>query len=350
MDPGDGIDVDDYLTIDAVEATEPLQLRYNENPLGPSPAAIEAVRTYSTWMHRYPGDPIRALSKALADTWDVDRNQILLGPGAVGVIDTFSRAILDQDDRILRPDPGFGYFARSSQAHRGGDSTYRLRKAEGFELDAETVLDAYDGQPLLYINTPHNPTGATVSHETIETVATETSDETLVVVDEAYGPFSTQPSAVDLVGQYANIAILRTFSKSDGLAGMRVGYAIIPSGLAERHAEIRTAFSVSALSCVAALAALSDTEHRERSISIAREGRTYMHEHIDAPTWPSDGNFVLVEVPDATYVSDELEASGIMVRSGDVMGLPSMIRVTVGTPEQTRYVVDELNRVIASCA
>lgn len=350
MDAGDGFDVNEYLPSNDRDGKAPLQLRYNENPLGPSPRAIEAVRTYVNRMHRYPGDPIRALSRALADRWDINRSQVVLGPGAVGVIDTFSRAMLDPGERILRPDPGFGYFAHSAHAHGGGDSTYPLRKEDDFQADPAAILEAYDGQPLIYLNTPHNPTGATISLETIEAVADGIDDDSLVIVDEAYGPFSTQPSAIDLVSSRDNVAVLRTFSKSDGLAGMRVGYALVPKVVAEQYADVRTTFSVSALSCIAALAALGDTEHREHSVSVARKSRRYMHEHIEAPTWPSEGNFVLVEVPDADEVSNALEAEGILVRSGDTMGLPSMIRVTVGTPEQTRHVVNVINRVIESCA
>lgn len=335
---------------DEAVASDTLELRYNENPLGPSQAAIDAVQRYAPRMHRYPGDPIRELRTEVAAWWDVDPGQVWLGPGAVGVIDVLSRACIEPGERILRPDPGFGYFARSSRLHRGGDDTYPLRIEENFRFDPETVLDVYDGQPLLYINTPHNPTGATVDHDDIETVADAVDASTLVIVDEAYEPFAKQDSAVNLLQTHPNVTLLRTFSKSDGLAGMRVGYAIVSPATAESYANVHSAFSVSALSCVAADAALHDVDHRDRSIDIARTGRTYMHEHIEARTWPSQGNFVLVEVGDAEAITDELETHGILVRSGDRLGVPSAIRITVGTPAQTRRAVEELNRVIGSCA
>lgn len=332
---------------DETDGEPPLQLGMNENPLGPSPKAVEAVRADANRMHQYPARPHAALDSTLAERWDVEDDQIWLGAGAVSVIDTLTRAMVEPGEAILRPDPGFSYFGRSNRSHYGTDRTYPLRKEDDFALDVDRVLDVYDGEPILYLNTPHNPTGATVSIERISEIVEGTDDDTLVVVDEAYGPFSSEPSAIDLVEETDRVAILRTFSKSHGLAGARIGYGIMPLSIADAYGRVSTPFGVSRLALVAALGALEDEAFLERSVAVARNGRQYLRDAIDARTWPSDGNFVLVEVGDAASIADELEERGLKVRDCSSFGLADCIRVTVGTPDQNRRIASIINEVVA---
>lgn len=332
---------------DSDETDRLLRLRNNENPLGPSPRAVEAVRADAARMHRYPARPHAALDEALAAHWDVDTEQIWLGAGAVSVIDTLTRAMVEPGEAILRPDPGFSYFGRSNRSHYGTDRTYRLDREAGFEFDPDEVLDAYEGEPLVYINTPHNPTGATASHESIVSVATATDDDTLVVVDEAYDRFTSEPSSVELVDSTGSVAVVRTFSKAYGLAGARIGYGIVPASIAPAYERVSTPFGVDRLACTAGLAALADEAYLERSVAVARQGRAYLADAIEAPTWPSEANFVLVEVGDAPTVVDRLEGAGLAVKDCTSFGLPDCIRITVGTPEQNRLAANIVNRVVS---
>lgn len=323
-----------------------LRLGNNENPLGPSPRAIEAVREAADSMHYYPATPHADLDEALAKRWSVDTEQVWIGAGAVGVMNTFTRALVEPGEAILRPDPGFGYFGRSNRLHYGTDRTYPIERADDFVLSADAVVTAYDGEPIVYLNTPHNPTGASASIETIRAVVEGTDDDTLVVVDEAYGPFTDAPSAIDLVDETGRVAVLRTFSKAHGLAGVRVGYGIVPPSIAEAYGRVATPFGVGRLACVAAVAALEDEEHLRASVELAREGRTYLREAIEARTWPSEGNFVLVDVGDGAAVADSLADAGIDIKDCTGFGLPDCIRLTVGTPAQNERVAEAVNRVV----
>jgi histidinol-phosphate aminotransferase len=245
----------------------------------------------------------------------------------------------------------------SGRYHHGEPATYDLRKADGFALEADAVLDAYDGERLVYVTTPHNPTGAELSPEGIRLLAEETAEETLLVVDEAYGEFSDRPSAVELLGERDDVALLRTFSKVYGLAGMRVGYALVPEDWADAYARVNTPFAASEPACRAGLAALEDDEHVERSVHVARWAREFMRDALSAPTWESGGNCVLVDVGGADAddadapgaaepVARQLRERGVIVRDCTSFGLPNCIRVTCGTENETRRAVVAINEVV----
>lgn len=324
-----------------------LNLGSNENPLGPSPRAMEALRGGLDTMNRYPRAPHAALDAALATKWSVDPAQIWLGPGAVGVIDYLTRAFVEPGDAVLEPDPGFFVLGRTARLHRGRADRYPLPRESDFPFNPEVVLDRYDGHRIVYVISPHNPTGAEASLEDIERVAEETGPETLVVVDEAYGPFTNRPSAINLVRAREDVAMVRTFSKAYGLAGLRLGYAVVPTDVADTYATVQLPFGVSRPACVAGRAALDDDEHLERTVALARRGRTALRDAIDARTFPSAANFVLIEANDASAVAETLGEAGIRVRDCTGFGLDDCVRVTVGTSEQNRLVANHLNQVIS---
>lgn len=330
-----GIDPDDLV-----------KLSSNENPYGPSEAAAEAIRDVAPTVNRYPTSAHTDLTETLAERWGVAPEQVWLGPGADGFIDYLGRAMLEPDDRILTPEPGFSYYRMSARYHHGDAETYPLSKADDFAMTAATVLDAYDGERMVYVTTPHNPTGATMETAEIVDLAEGVDDETLVVVDEAYGEFSSQPSAVELLADHENLAVARTFSKAYGLAGLRIGYGIVPESWADAYARVNTPFAASEVACRAALAALDDDEHVERTVEGARWAREYVADELDAPTWESGANFVLAEVGDATAVSEASQREGVIVRDCTSFGLPSCIRISCGTEAETRRAVETLNRVL----
>jgi histidinol-phosphate aminotransferase len=234
----------------------------------------------------------------------------------------------------------------SARYHHGEVATYPIRKAEGFEQTADTVLRAYDGERVVYVTSPHNPTGSEMPLPEIEALADATAEHTLVVVDEAYAEFADSPSAVELVESRDDVAILRTFSKAYGLAGLRLGYGIVPGGWADAYARVNTPFAASTIACRAGLAALDDDEHLEASVETARRGRTYLRDTLDVRTWESAGNFVLAEVGDASAVAAAAQERGVIVRDCTSFGLPACIRVTCGTREETRRAVEVLNEVV----
>lgn len=323
-----------------------VKLASNENPLGPSPAAVEAIREHADRVHTYPKASHADLTAELAALWELSSKQVWLANGGDGALDYLARATIDPGDRVLVPEPGFAYYGMSARFHHGEVTTYPVSKAEDFEQRAEKILADYDGERIVYLTSPHNPTGSEIALSEVEELAERTGEDTLIVVDEAYGEFSDRPSAVSLVEARDDVAVLRTFSKVYGLAGLRLGYALVPESWAEAYTRVNTPFAASEIACRAGLAALDDTEHVERSIEVAHAARERMYERLDAPTWESAGNFVLAEVGDASAVADELQERGVIVRDCTSFGLPECIRITCGTEAETRRAITECNEVL----
>ncbi len=328
------------------DPSEFVKLASNENPIGPSPAAAEAIKDVADEVHHYPTAAHADLTDELAATWEVTPEQVWLSPGADGAFDYLSRAMLSPDERVLAPDPGFAYYAMSARYHHGEVNTYALAKSEGFAQTADGIMDAYDGERIVFVTTPHNPTGSTCAPAEIEAVAERTAEDTLVVVDEAYAEFADGESAVGLVRERDDVAMTRTFSKAYGLAGVRLGYAVVPDAWADAYARVSTPFAASEVACRAGLAALGDNEHVARTVELAEYGREYIAAHADAPTFESEGNFVLVEVGDASRVAEAMKEAGVIVRDCSSFGLPECIRITCGTEAETEQAVETLNEVL----
>jgi len=342
-----------------------VKLASNENPLGPSPRAVDRIREIAGSVHRYPTAAHADLQAALADRWGVEPEQVWLGNGGDGALDCLARAAIEPGATVLVPDPGFAYYPMSARYHHGEVATYPL---PDLSMTPDAVLDAYDGERVVYCTTPHNPTGATFSLAEIEAIAEGTDEDTLVVVDEAYGEFCSLPSAVARIGgdpthlpdgvptagtaavdgpPRDDVAVMRTFSKAYGLAGLRLGYAVVPEPWADAYAKVNTPFAAGELSCRAGLAALEDHEHVRRSVEAARQAREYIGEHVAAPVRESGGNFVLVAVGDAGTVTKRLQREGVIVRDCTSFGLPGHVRITCGTEAETERAVEALNDVLA---
>lgn len=341
--PGRG--VDEVAREHGLDPEDLAKLASNENPLGPPPAAEEAVRDAAPEVNVYPTALHEDVRSKVAESLDAPPQNVVLGPGADGVFDTVGRAVLEDGDGVLTPEPGFSYYGMSARNLGGYESSYPLRDGDGFGYDAERIVDAYGGEKVVYITAPNNPTGTDTTLETIERVAD--SVDGLVFVDEAYWEFSDRQTAVPLALERDDVAVARTFSKAYGLAGLRVGYGVLPDELASAYRKVVTPFCVGSVSLRAARAALGDDEHMIETVELARWGRGYMAENLDAPTYDSAANFVLVDVSpmDASEVAGALERSGVIVRDTTSFGLSECIRVSVGTREETRRAVDEINEV-----
>jgi histidinol-phosphate aminotransferase len=331
-----------------VDPSELVELSSNENPHGPSPAAREAIEAGAGEVNHYPKSAHTDLTRRVADEWGVDPTQVWLSPGADGALDYLARAVLDPGDRVLTPDPGFAYYPMSARNHHGTVATYDLKRADGFAQTPETVLSAYEGERIVYLTSPHNPTGAEFSLEALRELSDAVEDHTLLIVDEAYGEYSETPPAARLLEDGRdNVAVTRTFSKAYGLAGLRVGYALVPAAWASAYARVNTPFAVNELACRAGLAALTDDEHVETTVETARWSRSYLREHLACATFDSAGNFVLCAVGDASAVAERAQRAGVIVRDCTSFGLPDCIRVSTGTRRETKQAVETLNDVLA---
>ncbi|GAB3025021.1 histidinol-phosphate transaminase [Natronobiforma cellulositropha] len=326
-----------------------VKLASNENPHGPAPAAIVAIREGAAGVSSYPKAAHADLTDALADRWNVTPDQVWLANGGDGAIDYLHRAMLEPGDSVLVPTPGFAYYGMSARFHHGDVATYDLSKGDDFAQHADAILESYDGERIVWVTSPHNPSGSTMALSEIERLAAKTDEETLVVVDEAYGEFASVDSALALLegdDPREDVAVLRTFSKAYGLAGLRLGYAVVPSAWASAYTRVNTPFAAGELTCRAGLAALEDTEHVERTVETTTAAREYITEHAEAHGWPSEGNFVLLEVGEASAVAEEMQERGVIVRDCTSFGLPECIRITCGTDAETERAVETLNAVL----
>lgn len=329
-----------------VDPDDLIELSSNENPHGPSPAAVEAIREAAETVSAYPKASHTDLTEAIADHWGLDTEQVWVSPGADGALDYLSRAMIEPGDRVLVPTPGFAYYAMSARYHHGTVAEYELSKSEDFVQTADAVLESYDGERIVYLTTPHNPTGTEFSRDAIRELAETVEDHTLLVVDEAYAEYSERPTSIDLVDDYDNVAVTRTFSKAYGLAGVRIGYAVAPPEWGGAYARVNTPFAASELACRAALAALDDDDHLELTVESAQWARTHLHDDLEARTWESAGNFVLADVGDAEAVTDAAKREGVLIRDCTSFGLPECVRVSCGTRAETERAVEVLNRIL----
>ncbi|SHH62632.1 histidinol-phosphate transaminase [Halobaculum gomorrense] len=324
-----------------------VKLSSNENPFGPSPRAVEAAKAATESAHVYPKAAHADLTEALAEQWGLAPEQVWVSPGADGALDYLARAMLEPGDDVLVPDPGFAYYPMSARYHHGEVRQYPVAKANGFAQTADAILDAYDGERIVYVTTPHNPAGTELPREELVALLAGVDEETLVVADEAYGEYTETPSAAGVLDKYENVAVTRTFSKAYGLAGLRIGYALVPGAWADAYARVNTPFAANAVALDAALAALGDDEHVEKSVESARWAREYIADELDAPTVDSAGNFVLAEVGDGAAVAERVQQAGVIVRDTGSFGLPDCVRVSCGTEAETRQAVETLNGVLA---
>lgn len=324
-----------------------IKLSANENPLGAPPAALQALAEATEAVSSYPKSAVVDLRAAVAEHLGVDAAQVWLAAGADGAIDYLHRAMLRPDERVLAPDPGFAYYAMSARYHHGGVDTYALTAADDFTQTPAAVLQAYDGQRLVFLTTPNNPTGTELTPTQIREIAAGVGPETLVVIDEAYGEFSDHPSMAEAVDALGNIAVLRTFSKAYGLAGLRIGYAVVPASLADAYARVNTPFATNHLACHAARAALGDTTHLQETIATVRRSRELLQAELTAHTWPSGGNFVLADVGTATAVTEAAQEAGVILRDATSFGLPGCVRISCGTVEETERAIATLESILA---
>lgn len=317
-----------------------IKLGSNENPLGPSSKAVQALVDTAPYANIYPSADALELREALSRyTGFPVSNLVASGPGMDGLLDSLCRLIIETGDEVIVPIPTFAYYELPARAC-GGKPIF-VRRNQDFSLDPETVLKAESSRTkIIFLCSPNNPSGNLLPEASLRTIVENT--RALVFVDEAYVEFADR-NLTGLVYEYDNLVIGRTFSKVFGLAGLRLGYGIMPEWIVKEYLRAATPFSVSLPALKAGIAALSDAEHIRKSIEITREGREYLREQVPFKVYPSQANFVLVNVAPlkAKAVTENLMRKGIIVRSCDSFreAGDTFIRVTVGTQEQNEKVI-----------
>jgi histidinol-phosphate aminotransferase len=323
-----------------------IKLASNENPLGPSPRAVEAMRAALGSVHRYPDSSCFYLVRKLAKHLRVAPEQILVGNGSDELITLAARAFVEPGDEVVIAEPTFLIYRIAAHL---AEAKIRIVPLKGFRYNLEGMRRAVSRRTkLVFIANPDNPTGTYVTRAEVEAFMADLPARTIVFFDEAYAELVDAPDYPDsrvYLGRHP-VIFTRTFSKAYGLSGLRIGYGAAPRELIEAMQRVREPFNVNSLAQVAALAALDDTAHLEATRRLLRDQKQALYRALEESGLefvPSSANFILFRFGSrAAEVTQALLKRGIIVRHMQAWGLPEHIRVTVGLPEENRTFIHAL--------
>ena len=331
-----------------------IKLASNENPIGPSPKAVEAVKRAIAEANRYPDGGTHILRDKLARLRGVAMDQICMGLGSSEIIDLASRILLTRGKTGVT---SHGSYAPFSLAIRASGADLVRVPQQNFAFDLPAIADAilaHADTRIAYLANPNNPTGSAFGMSDLQEFLRRIPADVLVVLDEAYIHYADRrdmPDSVQLFREHKNLLVMRTFSKVYGLAGLRIGYAIGDQPILEAMNRLRTPFNLAGVSQAAAIAALDDLDHVNRSIQENAAERSRLTKGLSAlglrPV-PSHTNFIFIDIgPEAQELCDDLLHEGVIVRPLGWMGFPEAIRVSVGIPAENEKFLAVISQVLA---
>ena len=334
---------------------EPMKLSSNENALGAGEKAREAYTAALKNIHIYPDGRATKLRNAVAEHHGLEPERLIFGNGSDEVFALLNQTYLTAGDNIVCGQYGFLAYQISAKAC---EANVKQAPEPDYRCDVDALLAEVDDRTrIVYVSSPSNPTGSYNTAEEIRRLHAALPAHVILVVDEAYAEFVSEPdweTAFGLARDAANIVVTRTFSKIHGLGGLRIGFGYAPLAIAEAIDRIRLPFNVSVPGLEAATAALADTAHQDASRELVQAWRPRMTQAIKGfgfDVLPSVGNFILVMFPNegltAAAANAYLEAKGIIVRGVGGYGLPNALRITIGTEDQNRAVLDALSEFAA---
>ena len=327
-----------------------IKLASNENPLGPSPLAVEAMKKAAGKMHIYPDGASFELATAIAKKQGVEYKNLILGNGSNEIIEFLFH--------------GFTQRGKSSVvASRYSFAVYKLM-AELFDVEFIEVADKNFGHDLdamlaairpdtkiIFVTNPNNPTGTRVANDELEKFVFSVPKNVVIALDEAYYEFcQNPPDTVGWIKRGANVVALRTFSKIQGLAGLRIGYGLANDELISVLQRCRQPFNINAMAQAATLAAVGDANHEARTRELNFAGLERLEQFAkenNIPCVPSSANFMMLNVGDSRKTFIALQKLGVIVRCMKSYGLPEWIRITIGTPEEMKKLESALLAVLA---
>jgi histidinol-phosphate aminotransferase len=340
-----GKPVDDVARELGLEPAAIIKLASNENPLGPSPLAMTAMHKAIETAHFYPDGGGFHLRNAIAEKFGLGRENVVLGNGSNEIIEllfhTFTRPGIHE---IVTARHAFAVYTLMAQLF--GVRAVVVDDVD-FTPNLPAMLRAVTPQTrLIFLASPNNPTGTRVTNEALDAFLRSLPPHVIAVLDEAYYEFlDNAPDTVNYVKQGTRVVVMRTFSKIQGLAGLRIGYGLAPAEIANLLQRARQPFNANSIAQAGAIAGLADTDHQQKTKAITDEGRKIVEDafaQMGLKYTPSAANFVLVHVGDGGEVFKRLMKKGIIVRSMVSYYLPEYIRVSIGTPEQNAKFLAEL--------
>jgi histidinol-phosphate aminotransferase len=331
--------------------TDAIKLASNENPLGPSPKALEAIQAHLASLHRYPDSDAFYFKEDLSRHLGLTSSQLILGNGSDEVLDLLVRALVPPGGEVISTTHTFLMYGLLTQAVGG---IFRTVPLKDMAVDLAAVAQAVtDNTRLILLNSPNNPTGTVFTRKAWEDFLATLPPTVTVVLDEAYIDFVDDPDvpdSLDYVSEERPLVGLRTFSKSYGLAGLRVGYGFGPSELMDYLNRLRLPFNVNRLAQVGARAALTDTVFLEQTRELVHTGRAFLEEglkRLGLTFVPSQANFILIFLGrEGQEVYQSMLKEGVIIRAMDAYGYPEHIRVNVGLPGENQRFLATLKKVL----
>lgn len=335
-----------------------IKMASNENPWGPSPKAIKAIRGALENLHRYPDGSGYYLVHALAERLGFSPDEIVLGNGSNEIIEMLVKAYVQNGDEVITSHPSFLMYQKIVQVRGGVNIVIPLTR---MHHDLPTILAVItDKTRLIFLDNPNNPTGCPIKPTDLYSFLSKVPESVLVVLDEAYVDFMDIELQVDIFSLVRNskgrcgVVSLRTFSKAYGLAGLRIGYGLMPSQVAVNLHKVRQPFNVNQLAQSAALAALEDEEFYQQTLQRTREGLNYLQAEVEkmgCKSYPSQTNFFLIDVKgDATVLYEAMLHKGVIIRSMKSYGYTDMVRITVGSEEENQRFLTSLSECLHELA
>ncbi|MDX9833821.1 MAG: histidinol-phosphate transaminase [Desulfobulbus sp.] len=334
--------------------TNAIKLASNENPWGPSPAAIKAIAAMLRDLHRYPDGSSYSLTRAVARWVGAEPEEIVLGNGSNEVIEFLVKAFVATGDSVITSHPSFLMYQKFVQV-RGGENIVIPMPGMGHDLEAISGA-VTDRTRLIFIDNPNNPTGTLIDRESFARFLASLPETVIVVLDEAYVDFVDPAERIDLLDCIREpdgipaVVSLRTFSKAFGLAGLRVGFGVMHRKVADLLHRVRQPFNISLVAQAGALAALEDLDHYDHTLRATKANRAWLQakvERLGCHAYPSHANFFLIDVHgDATRLYEAMLSKGVIVRSMRAYGYPDFIRITVGTEAENHRFIAALGECL----
>jgi histidinol-phosphate aminotransferase len=329
-----------------VDPSSIIKLASNENPLGPSPKAVQAMRAALENAHLYPDGSGFYLCKAIAAKLGVAVENVILGNGSNEVLEFLGHAFLDgeREDEVIASKYAFVVYKLVATSF--GARLIEVQTPD-YQQDLQAMLEKVSAKTrLVFIPNPNNPTGTLISQRDIDSFMSRVPENVIVVFDEAYFEFlDDPPDTLRFVREGRNVIVLRTFSKIHGLAGLRIGYAVAKPDVIEVLHRTRQPFNVNSIAQAGALAALNDDAHLRETKRVVDEGRAYLQEQfskMQIPFVPGVANFLMANVGDGCAVFEKLLRRKIIVRPLKGYGLPEWVRISVGTMEENKKFIAAL--------
>lgn len=324
-----------------------IKLASNENPLGPSPKAKEAMRLALEDAHIYPDGGGYRLRTAIAEKFGLGRENVILGNGSNEIIELLCHSFLHPEAELIAAEHAFVVYKLMATLF---GAKYVKVADPGFIHDLDAMADAITPNTrLVFVANPNNPTGTMVGQEALDRFMDRLPEHVIAVFDEAYYEFlDDAPDTLKYIREGRNACVLRTCSKIHGLAALRVGYGLAPKGLADILQKARQPFNVNAIAQAGALAALTDDSHMQKTKAVNTEGLAFYHQAFrerGLEFVPSVANFVLVKVGDGDGLFRKMLQRGIILRAMSSYMLPEWVRISVGTMEQNRRCMEVMDEV-----